>query len=229
LRYAVLRRSGWIAALPLLVAALPERGQAQAVEDTARTVGAFATRRGFRGYSSYLVGYRQLGGDWGGARHQFVFGAGEAEVTRPGWPLAVVGRVALGYSPNVPPGSRAGSGLSGSYEISLGARRELGMTSAGRLRTWVGAGAAVIGASVQSEERTDEELEAKWTDHAATVGPVLEVGVLRRWGVAFHTGLLGTWSRGSVRPAARRLAAGGPQVVLLLGTRWGKWGRAGGT
>ena len=204
-----------------VLAATPSRGAAQS--GAAATVSDSAAARTSRQWHvSYVAGYRDAGSNWGPAEHQVIFGIVDADVRPASWPVALATRMALAYTPAVPPGSRPDAGASGSYEISLGARRDLFSSRApGATRVWLGGGLDILGASIRSKEILPGTVEHAWEDHDATLGPYVEAGVERRLRGRVFVGLAGTWSRGRVRPAAQELDAGGFQLLLLVGGRGG--------
>jgi hypothetical protein len=199
------------------LAAISTRSVAQAETASTTPERSAEGRAGARWQVSYIAGYRNAGSGWGPAREQVNFGIVDADVVPPCWPLAIAARMALSYTKAVPPGSPSGAGGSGAYDISLSLRRAL--YDHGEHRVWLGAGAAVVGASIRSKDVIEGTSQNEWQAHDATVGPYLEAGVQQHLRGRAWLGLSATWSHGHVRPAAQTLDAGGLALLALVGVR----------
>lgn len=201
----------------IFLAAISTRTVAQTETPSALLERSAEGRARARWQVSYIAGYRNAGSGWGPAREQVNFGIVDADVVPPGWPLAIATRMALSYTTAVPPNSPSGAGGSGAYDVSVSLRRAL--YDRGEHRVWLGAGAAVVGASILSKHVIEGTTQNEWQAHDATVGPYLEAGVQQHLRGRAWVGLSATWSHGHVRPAAQTLEAGGLALLALIGVR----------
>jgi hypothetical protein len=178
-----------------------------------------ASREPIAGHLSYTAGARRLGGAWGDARDQFVFGLLDCDIRGADWPVSAAIRLTLGHSPHTPPGASRSADFSGTWELDLGVRKFPRRT--GAVEPFVGAGVAVLGAS--TTRRIGSLIG--WSDYDqtasdTTVGPSIEAGVLWPISKQWHMGVLGSWAHGRIHLGGASLDAGGFTAAFLVGAHW---------
>ncbi len=168
-----------------------------------------------RTHVAYATGYRAMSSGWSGADDQWVFMGLDADWRPEGWPLWLVLEMQFAYADDEPDSATVFADYSNTYEFGVGLRKYF---AAGQVEPFVGAGIALLGASVS------ESLDYGWSDTLdddLVFGGYAEAGAYVPLSPMFALGLLVRYSQGEDYDLFDTdMSSASTSVLLLFGSRF---------